>query len=72
MDAFTITTIPSKTEESILPPVSDDSSSGTSGQCVVLRADTFELQPVNSDDGSGTSSSGGLSTIGSAGMCIVA
>jgi hypothetical protein len=56
MDAFTITTVSTKTEEIILPPVNDDSSTGSSGSCVVCREDT-DLPPVNEDSGTGSSGS---------------
>ncbi|KAJ7020218.1 hypothetical protein C8F04DRAFT_1272042 [Mycena alexandri] len=62
MDAFTSTiTVPSKTEEIILPPMNDDSGTGSSGSCVVCREDPTALPPVNED--SGTGSSAGLTFI---------
>ncbi|KAF7313246.1 Peptidase A1 domain-containing protein [Mycena kentingensis (nom. inval.)] len=48
MDAFTYL-IPTKSEEPTLPPVSEDSSSGSSGSCVVCRTDTSDLPPVDQD-----------------------
>ncbi|KAJ7650816.1 hypothetical protein FB45DRAFT_1018193 [Roridomyces roridus] len=61
MDAFT-TIISTKVEDVVvaLPPVSDDSSSGTSGQCVVCKEDT-SLPSINEDSSSGTS-----------GQCVIA
>ncbi|KAJ7730906.1 hypothetical protein DFH07DRAFT_969025 [Mycena maculata] len=56
MDAFTTTTIPSRTEETVLPPVNDDSGTGSSGSCVVCKEDT-SLPPVNNDSGTGSSGS---------------
>lgn len=53
MDSFTVT---SKTEEIVLPPVNDDSGTGSSGGCIVCKEDT-SLPAVNED--SGTGSSGG-------------
>lgn len=54
MDAFTYTV--SAKAEDVLPPVSEDSGTGSSGGCVVCKEDT-DLPPVNED--SGTGSSGG-------------
>jgi hypothetical protein len=56
MDAFTTTTIPTKAEEIILPPVNDDSGTGSSGSCVVCREDA-DLPPINEDSGTGSSGS---------------
>ncbi|KAJ7474280.1 hypothetical protein FB451DRAFT_1558448 [Mycena latifolia] len=56
MDAFTTATIPTKTEEIALPPVNDDSGTGSSGSCVVCREET-DLPPVNEDSGTGSSGS---------------
>ncbi|KAJ6569301.1 hypothetical protein B0H19DRAFT_1373520 [Mycena capillaripes] len=55
MDAFT-TTVSTKAEEIILPPVNEDTGSGSSGSCVVCKEDT-DLPPVNEDTGSGSSGS---------------
>ncbi|KAJ6617899.1 hypothetical protein B0H10DRAFT_2218069 [Mycena sp. CBHHK59/15] len=55
MDAFTYT-VTSKTEETVLPPINEDSGSGSSGSCVVCKEDT-ELPPLNEDSGSGSSGS---------------
>ncbi|KAJ7259705.1 hypothetical protein C8J57DRAFT_1515069 [Mycena rebaudengoi] len=43
-----------KTEDIVLPPVNDDSGSGSSGGCVVCKEDT-SLPTVNEDSGSGSS-----------------
>jgi hypothetical protein len=55
MDAFTYT-VPSKVEETVLPPVNEDSGTGSSGSCVVCREDT-DLPPINEDSGTGSSGS---------------
>ncbi|KAJ7885782.1 hypothetical protein B0H14DRAFT_3431727 [Mycena olivaceomarginata] len=47
-----MTTLSTKTEEIALPPVNDDSGTGSSGSCVVCREDT-DLPPVNEDSGTG-------------------
>ncbi|KAJ6570068.1 hypothetical protein DFH09DRAFT_1362733 [Mycena vulgaris] len=54
MDSFTATT--SKVEDIVLPPVSDDSGTGSSGSCVVCKEDT-SLPAVNEDSGTGSSGS---------------
>ncbi|KAJ7119461.1 hypothetical protein C8R44DRAFT_982184 [Mycena epipterygia] len=54
MDAFTYTT--SKVEETVLPPVNEDSGSGSSGSCVVCKEDS-DLPLVNEDSSSGSSGS---------------
>ncbi|KAJ7471795.1 hypothetical protein FB451DRAFT_1559023 [Mycena latifolia] len=57
MDAFTYTVAWNlKAEETVLPPVNEDSGTGSSGSCVVCREDT-ELPPVNDDSGTGSSGS---------------
>ncbi|KAJ7074481.1 hypothetical protein C8F01DRAFT_1242720 [Mycena amicta] len=53
MDAFTYI-VPTKSEEPTLPPINDDSSSGSSGSCVVCRTDD-DLPPVDEDSSTGPS-----------------
>ncbi|KAJ7503243.1 hypothetical protein B0H11DRAFT_2273950 [Mycena galericulata] len=48
MDSFTATT--SKVEDVVLPPVSEDNGTGSSGSCVVCKEDT-DLPVVNEDNG---------------------
>ncbi|KAJ7154042.1 hypothetical protein C8R46DRAFT_1227655 [Mycena filopes] len=56
MDAFTHITAATTTEEIVFPPVNDDSGTGSSGSCVVCKADQ-DLPPVNEDSGTGSSGS---------------
>ncbi|KAJ6573813.1 hypothetical protein DFH09DRAFT_1311901 [Mycena vulgaris] len=55
MDAFT-KTVPTKSEEIILPPTNEDGGTGSSGSCVVCKEDTT-LPPMNEDGGTGSSGS---------------
>ncbi|KAJ6463559.1 hypothetical protein C8R45DRAFT_1107886 [Mycena sanguinolenta] len=55
MDSFTAT-IPTKQEETVLPPVNEDGGGGSSGSCVVCKEDT-SLPPMNEDGGGGSSGS---------------
>ncbi|KAJ7155129.1 hypothetical protein C8R46DRAFT_1356378 [Mycena filopes] len=56
MDAFTTIAPATKAEDIVFPPVNDDSGTGSSGSCVVCKADT-DLPPVNEDSGTGSSGS---------------
>ncbi|KAJ7056658.1 hypothetical protein C8F01DRAFT_1372642 [Mycena amicta] len=55
MDSLT-TTVSTKVEDVVLPPVNEDGGSGSSGSCIVCKEDT-SLPPVNEDGGSGSSGS---------------
>ncbi|KAJ6572760.1 hypothetical protein DFH09DRAFT_1312541 [Mycena vulgaris] len=55
MDAFT-KTVPTKSEEIVLPPTNEDGGTGSSGSCVVCKEDTA-LPPMNEDGGTGSSGS---------------
>ncbi|KAJ6514630.1 hypothetical protein DFH09DRAFT_1332984 [Mycena vulgaris] len=55
MDAFT-KTVPTKSEEVVLPPTNEDGGTGSSGSCVVCKEDTT-LPPMNEDGGTGSSGS---------------
>ncbi|KAJ7140282.1 hypothetical protein C8R43DRAFT_1109599 [Mycena crocata] len=54
MDSFT--TVPTKSEEIVLPPTNEDGGGGSSGSCVVCKEDTT-LPPTNEDGGGGSSGS---------------
>jgi hypothetical protein len=54
MDSFT--TADKKVEDTVLPPVSEDGGTGSSGSCVVCKEDT-SLPIVNEDGGTGSSGS---------------